>query len=64
MKHTLEGFEETMLMYNSDLGELPWYAKKSVFWLFNFLLIGWVIRIAIVKNSQTVTFNVKKLILK
>jgi hypothetical protein len=59
----LEGMKDSVLIYNSDLGALPWFAGRGTYWSFSLIGFSWIIRVLLVTNSKRVTFKFKKLIL-
>ena len=52
-----------ILLHNMPDG-LPWYANPTYYWLFTFAGMGWLYRILFLLNSQKVTFDFAKIILK
>lgn len=60
---TLDGFEEFVLMQNTN-GNLPWYANKGFYWVFSIFFLGWFYRMIFVLNSQRVVFDYNKLVVK
>ena len=57
----LQGLEPEILLHNSD--SQPWYASQTYYYMFSFLLMGWLYRILFILNSQQVKFDFTKIIL-
>lgn len=60
--NSLAGLEEEILLHNSDF--VPWYANAKYYFIFSFCLMGWLYRILFILNSQKVSFDFAKIILK
>ena len=58
----LPGHTENILLHNMDSN--PWYASSGWYWAFSFFMMGWLYRILFILNSQKVTFDFTKIILK
>jgi hypothetical protein len=58
----LPGHIPEILLHNSE--ELPWFANSTYYWIFSLLLMGWLYRVLFLLNSQKITFDFAKIILK
>jgi hypothetical protein len=58
----IAGHEPEILLFNAV--EQPWYASMKWYVLFSICLMGWLYRILFILNSQKVSFNFSKIILK
>jgi TMEM151 family len=58
----LPGLTENILLHNMDSN--PWYASQGWYWAFSFFLMSWLYRVLFILNSQKVTFDFAKIILK
>ncbi len=58
----LAGHTKEILLHNSL--ETPWYASYSYYCAFSLFCMGWLYRILFILNSQKVTFDFAKIILK
>ena len=59
----IPGHIEEILLHNMPDG-LPWYANQTYYWIFTIFLMGWLYRILFLLNSQKITFDFAKIILK
>jgi hypothetical protein len=60
--HEIAGHEGEVLLHNSV--EQPWYASMKWYALFSVCLMGWLYRILFILNSQKVSFDFTKIILR
>ena len=58
----LPGHIGEILLHNA--ADKPWYADQAWYWAFSFFMMGWLYRILFILNSQKVTFDFAKIILK
>ena len=49
-------------MYNEELGEIPWFASRTTFWLLTMVFCGWIQRMKFIHHSKKAEFHIKKYI--
>ena len=62
VQQNLQGHQKEILLHNTDYK--PWYASMIYYSFFTFFLMGWLYKILFILNSQKVTFNFEKIILR
>lgn len=52
------------LCFNEKQGTRPWYTKAAGLYLMDVIMLGWIVRLLLNKNSKIVSYEIKKLIKK
>ena len=59
-----EGHSAQTLIVNPAKGGFPWYTNRNFLYLFDLILMGWLPRLLLERNSQRVEFTIEKFIIQ
>jgi hypothetical protein len=62
-RETIHHLASFALIYNSEHGELPWFAKSVYMFLLDVVILGWIQRVKLNSATRKVKYQLNKYII-